>query len=91
MSQKKRKKPRDVGKDPKKLQHSGEAKQFDPLAHNILCVDMVLLAAAQWMYNEEMISETVSGIATVVGLILLIVALYLQFGPKDNKPKAPRL
>ena len=91
MSGKKQNKSRAVGKDPKKLRHFGEAKRFHPLARGLLYLDLVFLAAAQLMYSNDMISDTVSGIATVIGLILLVVALYLQFGPKSNQPKQPRL
>jgi len=81
----------DVGKNPKQLQAKDEAKRFDPLARNLLFTDLVILALAQFMYTMEWIGDTVSGIATIFGVILLVVALAIQFGPKNTKPKPPRL
>lgn len=82
------------GKDNKnisKLQGSNETKKFNPLARNLLYADLVFLAVAQIMYNHEMIGEVVSNIVTIVGLVLVVIALVIQFGPKNEKPKPPRL
>ena len=71
----------------KKLQGSSDTKKFDPLARNILYTDLIILALAQIMYSNGWIGETLSGFSTVVGVVLLIVALYIQFGPKKDKNK----
>ena len=98
MSQKKNKRNKSVntlpnkpGKTPGKLNASGEAKKFNPLARNILYTDLIILAMAQIAYSNGWIGDAVSGITTVMGIILLIMALYIQFGPKKDNSSKPRL
>ena len=83
--------PGKAGKTPGKLKASGEAKKFNPLARNILYTDLIILAMAQIAYSNGWIGDTVSGITTIMGIILLIMALYIQFGPKKDKSTTPRL
>ena len=67
-------------------------KRMDPTARLLLYGDLVFLAAASILDANHLISEFVSGTLTLIGLILLIVALWLQFGrKKDGLRKGPRL
>lgn len=97
MSQKKRKKRNSnysgysgSRKDPMKLQQTSNNKKMDPLTRNILLSDLVILAASMMLQEHGLISETMASIVCVVGIIMLIVALYLLFGPQrriDGVPK----
>ncbi len=67
-------------------------KRMNPAARALLYGDLVFLAAASILDANHLISEFVSGTLTLIGLILLIVALWLQFGrKKDGLRKGPRL
>ncbi len=57
-----------------------DRKRMKPLARNILLGDLVLLAATQLMMSNEIITETTGSILTLVGVGLLMLALYIQFG-----------
>ena len=83
--------PKKGGKTPGKLQAGGEAKKFNPLARNILYTDLIILAGAQFAYSNGWIGDAVSGFATIMGIILLIMGLYIQFGPKKDNSSKPRL
>ena len=83
--------PAKAGKTPGKLRASDETKKFNPLARNILYTDLIILAMAQIAYSNGWIGDTVSGITTIMGIILLIMALYIQFGPKKDNSSKPRL
>ena len=95
MSKKKNKKRKPQGS--KSTQGSGQVqpaqntKRFDPLARNLLWLDLVFLAAAQIMLSNGMITNAIANVATLVGVILLFAALYIQFKPKNKTPKPPRL
>ena len=95
MSQKKHKKRNSsanpASKDPRKLQQTSSSKRMDPLARNLLCIDLVLLAASQMMLDNGMISNTIADLAGVAGVIMLIAALVLQFGPRNRTPGGPKL
>lgn len=88
MSQKKRKKRNSsstvLSKDPRKLQETAKSKRMDTLPRNLLLSDLVLLAASQMMLDREMISNTMADIVGVVGLLMLVAALFLLFGPKKG-------
>lgn len=93
MSQKKRKKhstPTNVGKDPMKLQQTSKHKKADPLTRNLLLCDLVILAASQMMLDQDMISQGMADFCGVVGIILLIIALYLLFGPQKRINGTPK-
>lgn len=67
-------------------------KRMNPAARALLYGDLVFLAAASILDANHLISESVSGVLTIIGVILLIAALWLQFGPKkDGLRKGPRL
>ena len=65
-------------------------KRMNPAARALLYGDLVFLAAASIMDAGGVISGLVSGICTIIGLVLLILALCFQFRPKD-RIKGPRL
>ena len=94
MSQKKHKKRKPQTKatqNPMELQETAKTKKMKPAAWNLLWVDLIFLAVCQMMVWKEMIGEGIATIATVIGVVLLVVALIIQFGPTDQKPKGPRL
>lgn len=85
MSQKKRKKHtpppvRQTGKDPQRLQQTAKTKKMNPLARNLLLIDLICLCASQWLLEREMIPDPVASLISILGLIMLFVALYLEFG-----------
>lgn len=58
--------------------------RMDPAARALLYGDLVFLAVASLLYLNDMISDTVSGLCTVIGVVLLVIALWIQFGPKKD-------
>ena len=69
-------------------------KRFKPAARNLLLLNLVFLAVAQLLYNNEIISLAASSLCTIIGVILLFVSLGIQFGngpSGDTKPRPPRL
>ena len=64
-------------------------KRMDPTAR-VLYGDLVFLAVTSIMDAGGVISGLASGICTIIGLVLLILALWFQFRPKD-RIKGPRL
>ena len=57
-------------------------KRMDPTARNLLLGDLVFLAICQLLYSNGIISETLSAISSIIGLTLLVIALWFQFGNK---------
>lgn len=69
-------------------------KKLDPTARLLLYGDLVFLALASILYANNLISDLVSSLCTILGVILLLIALWLQFGNRkdQNGPwKGPRL
>ena len=95
MSQKKRKKRRAQGPSGTKAQQqvqgalaselAHDEKRLSPVARNLLLLDLVLLAAVGLLVNHEMISDLAANVLSVVGIILMMIALWFQFGRK--KPR----
>ena len=73
------------GKNPNKLQQTSHSKKMDPVPRNLLCIDLIMLAASEWMAREDMLSNSAANMIGILGVILLLIALYLQFGPKKRK------
>ncbi len=73
------------GKDPNQLQQTSKNKKMNPRARNLLCIDLVMLAASEWMVKENMMSEAGANMIALFGVVLLLIALYLQFGTKKGK------
>lgn len=68
-------------------------KRMDPTARLLLLGDLVFLAISALLESKGFISELVSLLCTVVGVILLLIALWLQFGNKKGRTglgKGPR-
>ncbi len=63
--------------------------RWNPAGRALLWGDLVLLAAASLLEMNGLISDQAAGICTVVGVILLLAALWLLFG--NRKAKGPRL
>lgn len=60
-------------------------KRMDPTARLLLYGDLVFLALFAFLDSRELISELVSAAGTIVGVILLIIALWFQFGKKGPR------
>lgn len=75
-------------------EHTQAEKRLKPAARNLLFFNLVFLAIAQMLYSSHMISELISGACTIIGVILLLLALWLQFGNNGNRSHSggqPRL
>ncbi len=59
-------------------------KRMDPTARTLLLLDLVFLAAISLLDAKGMVSGAVDVISTIVGIILLVAALWFQFGKKDK-------
>lgn len=59
-------------------------KRMDPTARTLLLLDLVFLAAISLLDAKGMVSSAVDVISTIVGIILLVAALWFQFGKKDK-------
>lgn len=67
-------------------------KRLDPTARLLLYGDLVFLAVISVLDANELISDVAGGIGTIIGVILLILALWFQFRPRGDGPgKGPRL
>lgn len=95
MSQKKHKKRKPQGgkpgQNPMELQQTSKRKKYKPVVWNMLWLDLIFLAVCQILLSKGMIGEVQANIATLVGLVLLVVALVIQFRPEHKGPKTPRL
>ena len=58
--------------------------RMNPTARNILLGDMVFLAVCQLLYSNGMLSDLISGVCTIIGTLLLFLALWIQFGKKNH-------
>lgn len=47
---------------------------------NIRCLPLILLAATEAMFRAGLLPEAVSNMIAIVGLVLLMIALWFQFG-----------
>ena len=59
-------------------------KRMNPTARNLLLGNLVFLAAVSLLYSNNMISATLSGLCSLLGFILLLAALWFQFGKKNR-------
>lgn len=64
-------------------------KRLDPTARMLLYGDLVFLAIISILDYNSMLSELAGGVCTIIGVILLVAALWFQFGNKVKK--GPRL
>jgi len=72
--------PRSVGNDP-----SFGGRRLNPAARNVLLGDLVMLCIVQLLWSNGIISELVSNLLTVVGIILLVLGVWLQFRGDGHK------
>lgn len=100
MSQKKRQKrrhsPTVAAKRQAELEKLADEKdrarnRMDPTARLLLFGDLVFLALCQILSSADMLSDLVSGVATVVGAVILLIALWFQFGKKRDNGGGPTL
>lgn len=63
--------------------------RMDPTARMLLYGDLVFLALFSLLEYQGLVSELAGGMCTVIGVILLLAALWFQFGKKAGK--GPRL
>lgn len=67
-------------------------KRMDPTARALLYGDLIFLALSSLLYANGLLSDFASGLCTIAGVILLLIALWIQFGPKGGGfGKGPRL
>lgn len=64
-------------------------KRMDPTARMLLYGDLVFLAIISLLDYNGLISEPAGALCTVTGVILLLTALWFQFGRRAGK--GPRL
>ena len=62
-------------------------KRMKPAARNLLLGNLVFLAAAQFLTDRGLISEAISAGCTLLGIALLILALWIQFKKKGDDDK----
>lgn len=58
--------------------------RWNPAGRALLYCDLVFLALAVVLENAGLISGTVNAVCTVVGVIVLLAALWLLFGPRGK-------
>ena len=66
-------------------------KRMNPVARTLLLIDLVFLAVVSLLDINEMISDVISGACTLIGVAMLLIALWLQFGPKRRGSGGPKL
>ena len=71
---------------------NGMRKRMNPKARSLLLVTLVVLALSELLRTYSLIPETVSTIISVISLVLLLIALSIQFGDSGGSSnQAPRL
>lgn len=63
--------------------------RWNPAGRALLWGDLVLLAASSLLEMNGLITDQAAGLCTIIGVILLLIALWLLFG--SRKAKGPRL
>ena len=87
MSQKKHKKRHPQAKRPvsapveeSEFASDGTRKRMNSPARNILLFALILMAATEAMFRAGLLPAAVSNVIAIVGLVLLMIALWFQFG-----------
>ncbi len=62
-------------------------KQMNPAARALLYGDLIFLALSSLLYANGLLSNFVSGLCTIIGAILLLIALWIQFRPRRKGPR----
>lgn len=65
-------------------------KRMDPTARLLLYADIVFLAVFAILDSKGLVSELVDGLCALVGVVLLLAALWFQFGKKDGRERPGR-
>ena len=100
MSQKKHKKSHSQAKRPASIpvesefSSDGKRKRMNRTARNLLIVTLILLAAVQLLIQTQLIDEALANLLSLIGLILLLSALWVQFRDPSGGSSgggAPRL
>ena len=66
--------------------------RWNPAGRALLWGDLVLLAASSLLEMNGLITDQAAGLCTIIGVILLLIALWLLFGTKKRGPgRGPRL
>ena len=60
-------------------------KKFNPTARNLLLTDLVILAVAVLGERYGILPPVVTTVITILGFILLLVAMWYQFGGGGDK------
>ena len=61
------------------------AKKFNPKARSLLFADVIILGVAALAEQYGFLPTIVTTIITIVGFIILLMALWYQFGGGDRK------
>ena len=87
MSQKKHKKRHPQAKRPvsapveeSEFASDGTRQRMNSTARNILLFALILMAATEAMFRAGLLPAAVSNVIAIVGLVLLMIALWFQFG-----------
>lgn len=59
-------------------------KRINPVARTLLYGDLVFLAVVAILDGNGLLSDLVSGLFTVTGALVLLIALWLQFRPRHR-------
>lgn len=59
-------------------------KRLDPTARLLLYGDLIFLSVVTLLSINNMISDFFDGLCTVIGVVLLLTALWFQFGKKGE-------
>ena len=66
-------------------------KRMDPTARMLLYGDLAFLALFSFLEYQGLVSELAGVLCTIVGVVLLFIALWFQFGRKDGGGPGPKL
>lgn len=67
-------------------------KRMNPVARNLLLSDLVFMAVTAILEEKAIIPKALSNFFAVIGMVMLVVALYFQFVKKEGGSKSgPRL
>ena len=65
-------------------------KRMDPTARTLLLGDLVFLAVVSLLEANGLVSDWIGGLCTIIGVVLLLAALWFQFGNRGSGT-GPRL
>ena len=59
--------------------------RWNPAGRALLCGDLIFLAAVSLLEANDLISQQVGVLCTVISVVLLLIALWLLFGKNNSK------